>query len=70
VRTALEGKIMRPRPHAGILNYMLRSWRVRQWFGSTAGAVASILIIERGTGAVAWALILLDGAEGSATEPS
>src|SRR3984893_13291030 len=71
VITALMWKIMMASTNAGILNYMLSFVGVDpiNWFGSTQGAVASILIIDTWGNLPFVALILLGGLQALPTEP-
>ena len=71
VITALMWKIMMASTNAGILNYMLSFVGVDpvNWFGSTEGAVASILIIDTWGNLPFVALILLGGLQALPTEP-
>ena len=68
VITALMWKIMMASTNAGILNHMLSFIGVDpiNWFGSTDGAVVSILIIDTWGNLPFVALILLGGAAGPA----
>jgi len=71
VITALMWKIMMASTNAGILNYMLSFVGVDpvNWFGSTQGAVASILIIDTWGNLPFVALILLGALQALPTEP-
>jgi multiple sugar transport system permease protein len=71
VITALMWKIMMASTNAGILNHMLSFLGVDpiNWFGSTRGAVASILIIDTWGNLPFVALILLGGLQALPTEP-
>jgi multiple sugar transport system permease protein len=71
VITALMWKIMMASTNAGILNYMLSFIGVDpiNWFGSTNGAIASILIIDTWGNLPFVALILLGGLQALPTEP-
>jgi multiple sugar transport system permease protein len=71
VITALMWKIMMASTNAGILNHMLSFVGVGpiNWFGSTEGAVASILIIDTWGNLPFVALILLGGLQALPTEP-
>jgi len=71
VITALMWKIMMASTNAGILNYMLSFVGVDpvNWFGSTQGAVASVLIIDTWGNLPFVALILLGGLQALPTEP-
>jgi multiple sugar transport system permease protein len=71
VITALMWKIMMASTNAGILNYMLSFVGVDpvNWFGSTEGAVASILIIDTWGNLPFVALILLGGLQALPSEP-
>ena len=71
VITALMWKIMMASTNAGILNYMLSFLGVDpvNWFGSTQGAVASVLIIDTWGNLPFVALILLGGLQALPTEP-
>jgi multiple sugar transport system permease protein len=71
VITALMWKIMMASTNAGILNHMLSFIGVGpiNWFGSTDGAVASILIIDTWGNLPFVALILLGGLQALPTEP-
>jgi multiple sugar transport system permease protein len=71
VITALMWKIMMASTNAGILNYMLSFIGVDSinWFGSTNGAIASILIIDTWGNLPFVALILLGGLQALPTEP-
>ena len=71
VITALMWKIMMASTNAGILNYMLSFVGVDpiNWFGSTQGAVASILIIDTWGNLPFVALILLGGLQALPSEP-
>ena len=71
VITALMWKIMMASTNAGILNYMLSFVGVDpiNWFGSTQGAVVSVLIIDTWGNLPFVALILLGGLQALPTEP-
>jgi multiple sugar transport system permease protein len=71
VITALMWKIMMASTNAGILNYMLSFVGVDpiNWFGSTNGAIASILIIDTWGNLPFVALILLGALQALPTEP-
>ena len=71
VITALMWKIMMASTTAGILNHMLSFIGVGpiNWFGSTEGAVASILIIDTWGNLPFVALILLGGLQALPNEP-
>ncbi len=71
VITALMWKIMMASTNAGILNHMLSFVGVDpiNWFGSTGGAVASILIIDTWGNLPFVALILLGGLQALPNEP-
>jgi len=71
VITALMWKIMMASTNAGILNHMLSYVGVDpiNWFGSTDGAVASILIIDTWGNLPFVALILLGGLQALPNEP-
>ena len=71
VITALMWKIMMASTNAGILNYLLSFLGVDpvNWFGSTQGAVVSILIIDTWGNLPFVALILLGGLQALPTEP-
>jgi len=71
VITALMWKIMMASTDAGILNHMLSFVGVApiNWFGSTEGAVASILIIDTWGNLPFVALILLGGLQALPNEP-
>jgi multiple sugar transport system permease protein len=71
VITALMWKIMMASTNAGILNYMLSFLGVDpiNWFGSTQGAVVSVLIIDTWGNLPFVALILLGGLQALPTEP-
>jgi len=71
VITALMWKIMMASTNAGILNHMLSFLGVDpvNWFGSTEGAVVSILIIDTWGNLPFVALILLGGLQALPTEP-
>jgi multiple sugar transport system permease protein len=71
VITALMWKIMMASTTAGILNHMLSFIDVGpiNWFGSTEGAVASILIIDTWGNLPFVALILLGGLQALPNEP-
>lgn len=71
VITALMWKIMMASTNAGILNYMLSFIGVDpvNWFGSTQGAVVSVLIIDTWGNLPFVALILLGGLQALPTEP-
>src|ERR1700760_522065 len=71
VITALMWKIMMASTNAGILNYMLSFIGVGpvNWFGSTQGAVVSILIIDTWGNLPFVSLILLGALQALPTEP-
>ncbi len=71
VITALMWKIMMASTNAGILNYLLSFIGVDpiNWFGSTRGAVVSILIIDTWGNLPFVALILLGALQALPTEP-
>ena len=71
VITALMWKIMMASTNAGILNYMLSFLGVDpiNWFGSTRGAIVSVLIIDTWGNLPFVALILLGGLQALPTEP-
>lgn len=71
VITALMWKIMMASTNAGILNYMLSFIGVDpvNWFGSTQGAVVSILIIDTWGNLPFVSLILLGALQALPTEP-
>ena len=71
VITALMWKIMMASTNAGILNYVLSFIGVDpiNWFGSTRGAVVSILIIDTWGNLPFVALILLGALQALPTEP-
>jgi len=71
VISALMWKIMMASTNAGILNYMLSFAGVApiNWFGSTNGAIASILIIDTWGNLPFVALILLGALQALPTEP-
>jgi len=71
VITALMWKIMMASTNAGILNHMLSYLGVDpvNWFGSTRGAMASILIIDTWGNLPFVALILLGALQALPTEP-
>src|SRR3954468_9612928 len=71
VITALMWKIMMASTNAGILNYMLSFVGVDpvNWFGSTQGAVVSVLIIDTWGNLPFVSLILLGGLQALPTEP-
>ena len=71
VITALMWKIMMASTNAGILNHLLSFLGVDpiNWFGSTRGAVASILIIDTWGNLPFVALILLGGLQALPMEP-
>jgi multiple sugar transport system permease protein len=71
VITALMWKIMMASTNAGILNYMLSFLGVDpiNWFGSTQGAIVSVLIIDTWGNLPFVALILLGGLQALPTEP-
>lgn len=71
VITALMWKIMMASTNAGILNYMLSFIGVDpvNWFGSTQGAVISVLIIDTWGNLPFVALILLGGLQALPSEP-
>jgi multiple sugar transport system permease protein len=71
VISALMWKIMMASTNAGILNHMLSFIGVDpiNWFGSTRGAVASILIIDTWGNLPFVALILLGALQALPTEP-
>jgi multiple sugar transport system permease protein len=71
VITALMWKIMMASTNAGILNHMLSFLGIDpvNWFGSTRGAVVSILIIDTWGNLPFVALILLGALQALPTEP-
>src|SRR6201990_1264585 len=71
VITALMWKIMMASTNAGILNYLLSFVGVDpvNWFGSTEGAVVSVMIIDTWGNLPFVALILLGGLQALPTEP-
>jgi multiple sugar transport system permease protein len=71
VIAALMWKIMMASTNAGILNYMLSFVGVGpiNWFGSTSGAIVSVLIIDTWGNLPFVALILLGGLQALPTEP-
>jgi multiple sugar transport system permease protein len=71
VITALMWKIMMASTNAGILNYLLSFLGVGpiNWFGSTQGAIASILIIDTWGNLPFVTLILLGALQALPTEP-
>ena len=71
VITALMWKIMMASTTAGILNYLLSFLGLGpvNWFGSTQGAVVSVLIIDTWGNLPFVALILLGGLQALPTEP-
>lgn len=71
VITALMWKIMMASTNAGILNYLLSFIGVSpvNWFGSTEGAVVSVLIIDTWGNLPFVSLILLGGLQALPTEP-
>lgn len=71
VITALMWKIMMASTNAGIINYLLSFLGVGpiNWFGSTGGAVVSILIIDTWGHLPFIALILLGALQALPTEP-
>ena len=71
VISALMWKIMMASTNAGILNYMLSFVGIDpiNWFGSTRGAVASVLIIDTWGNLPFVALILLGGLQALPSEP-
>jgi len=71
VITALMWKIMMASTNAGILNYLLSFLGVDpiNWFGSTRGAIVSVLIIDTWGNLPFVALILLGGLQALPTEP-
>jgi multiple sugar transport system permease protein len=71
VITALMWKIMMASTNAGILNYALSFLGVDpiNWFGSTQGAIVSVLIIDTWGNLPFVALILLGGLQALPTEP-
>ena len=71
VITALMWKIMMASTNAGILNYVLSFLGVDpiNWFGSTQGAIVSVLIIDTWGNLPFVALILLGGLQALPTEP-
>jgi len=71
VITALMWKIMMASTNAGILNHMLSFLGVEpiNWFGSTQGAVVSVLIIDTWGNLPFVALILLGGLQALPSEP-
>jgi ABC-type sugar transport system permease subunit len=71
VITALMWKIMMASTNAGILNYMLSFLGIDpiNWFGSTQGAIVSVLIIDTWGNLPFVALILLGGLQALPNEP-
>jgi multiple sugar transport system permease protein len=71
VITALMWKIMMASTNAGILNYAFSFLGVPpiNWFGSTQGAIVSVLIIDTWGNLPFVALILLGGLQALPTEP-
>jgi len=71
VITALMWKIMMASTNAGILNYLLSFLGVDpiNWFGSTQGAIVSVLIIDTWGNLPFVSLILLGGLQALPTEP-
>ncbi|MBS0639202.1 MAG: sugar ABC transporter permease [Acetobacteraceae bacterium] len=71
VITALMWKIMMASTNAGILNYMLSFLGIDpiNWFGSTQGAVVSVLIIDTWGNLPFVSLILLGALQALPTEP-
>lgn len=71
VITALMWKIMMASTNAGILNYAFSFLGVFpiNWFGSTQGAIVSVLIIDTWGNLPFVALILLGGLQALPTEP-
>jgi len=71
VITALMWKIMMASTNAGILNHLLSFLGVDpvNWFGSTQGAIVSVLIIDTWGNLPFVALILLGGLQALPTEP-
>ncbi|HEY4253180.1 MAG TPA: sugar ABC transporter permease [Roseomonas sp.] len=71
VITALMWKIMMASTNAGVLNYLLSFLGIDpvNWFGSTEGAVVSVLIIDTWGNLPFVALILLGGLQALPTEP-
>jgi multiple sugar transport system permease protein len=71
VITALMWKIMMASTNAGILNYLLSFLGVDpiNWFGSTQGAIVSILIIDTWGNLPFVSLILLGALQALPTEP-
>src|SRR6267154_2143962 len=71
VITALMWKIMMASTNAGILNYLLSFLGVDpiNWFGSTRGAIVSVLIIDTWGNLPFVALVLLGGLQALPTEP-
>ena len=71
VITALMWKIMMASTNAGILNYVLSFLGVDpiNWFGSTQGAIVSVLIIDTWGNLPFVALVLLGGLQALPTEP-
>jgi multiple sugar transport system permease protein len=71
VITALMWKIMMASTNAGILNYALSFLGLGpiNWFGSTHGAIVSVLIIDTWGNLPFVALILLGGLQALPTEP-
>jgi multiple sugar transport system permease protein len=71
VITALMWKIMMASTNAGILNYAFSFLGVSpiNWFGSTQGAIVSVLIIDTWGNLPFVALILLGGLQALPTEP-
>jgi multiple sugar transport system permease protein len=72
VITALMWKIMMASTNAGILNYAVSFLGVApiNWFGSTQGAIVSVLIIDTWGNLPFVALILLGGLQALPTEPN
>jgi len=71
VITALMWKIMMASTNAGILNYLLSFLGVDpiNWFGSTRGAIVSVLIIDTWGNLPFVALVLLGGLQALPSEP-
>jgi len=71
VITALMWKIMMGSTNAGILNYLLSFLGIDpvNWFGSTQGAIVSVLIIDTWGNLPFVSLILLGGLQALPTEP-
>jgi len=71
VITALMWKIMMASTNAGILNYLLSFLGIDpvNWFGSTQGAVVSILVIDTWGNLPFVSLILLGALQALPTEP-